>query len=232
MVTRYWMGKWFAIKLLTGMYLCFSQYLLTLTQTIKRATYLVFDVLFINGVYYGGNDLTNRLQKIRDFIIVPYRKAVDRGTIEKNHSFTIIGKQFFDKKYTKKVFDHIRKEKRAGEEAYYYHDEKRHHKTDGLIFTPDEPYVPFTNPKLFKWKYMEKNTIDFKLMPFRDNSRNYIPGASGDETYLLTCRGKGSQGSDIECDVAQFLPEDVVKLKVCFLELTKSKMLTLPFFFL
>jgi hypothetical protein len=46
---------------------------------------------------------------------------------------------------------------------YFYQDDKRYHRTDGIIFTPNSAYIAHTNPQLFKWKYTDKCSIDFKL---------------------------------------------------------------------
>ena len=45
----------------------------------------------------------------------------------------------------------------------FYQDDKRHHKTDGIIFTPDEIYQPKTCENLFKWKYLDMWSIDLKV---------------------------------------------------------------------
>lgn len=68
-----------------------------------------------------------------------------------------------DKAHVHKLFQtHIHTNKQDGER--YYSDDRRHHKTDGVIFTPiDEPYKAKTMPTLFKWKYMDKISLDFKV---------------------------------------------------------------------
>ncbi len=47
-----------------------------------RATYLVFDCIAINGSNYSKESLTDRLKRIRDLIVVPYRSAMDKGIID------------------------------------------------------------------------------------------------------------------------------------------------------
>lgn len=42
---------------------------------------------------------------------------------------------------------------------------KLEHDNDGLIFTVDDcPYYPGTCEQIFKWKPIELNSIDFKLV--------------------------------------------------------------------
>ncbi|KAL6070719.1 HAT C-terminal dimerization domain [Balamuthia mandrillaris] len=199
----------------------------------KRLFYLIFDALCVNGTNHTKENLMGRLKQVRDLVVVRYREAVDNGTIRKSdHPFVLIGKQFFDKKLTKKVFDHIRKDKENGD--YFYRDDKRYHKTDGIIFTPNEAYTVQANRGLLKWKYPEKSSVDFKLLiktprnnqhghpaanarSSASSSSSAMVGASGvaavsGKEYWLVARGRDRQG-DIECDVAQFSSSDRQRLK-------------------
>lgn len=53
-------------------------------MTIRsRATFLVFDCIAINGKNYSKENLTDRLKRIRDLVVVPYRSAIENGIIDK-----------------------------------------------------------------------------------------------------------------------------------------------------
>jgi hypothetical protein len=43
--------------------------------------------------------------------------------------------------------------------------DKRHHKSDGLIFQPDAPYVFGTDVNLVKWKWPELASVDLQVLP-------------------------------------------------------------------
>jgi hypothetical protein len=77
-------------------------------------------------------------------------------------------------------------------------DHKRHHKSDGIIFTPDDPYHAKTTPNLFKWKYLDQISIDLKIQYKANRTAIYF-----------TCGGP--DGIDIEYPI-NLKPEDVNKL--------------------
>src|SRR5689334_7265770 len=107
----------------------------------EKPMYLVFDAIAVNGSPCGHEPLSKRLEVIRKTVIEPYRKAVESSVIPQIHPFILIGKPFFEKTKIKNVLECI-KLTESGER--YYIDQRRHHKTDGLIFTPDRPYQPKT----------------------------------------------------------------------------------------
>lgn len=47
----------------------------------------------------------------------------------------------------------------------YMESDKRHHKSDGLIFQPDAPYVFGTDVNLVKWKWPELASVDLQVLP-------------------------------------------------------------------
>eukprot|EP00005_Dracoamoeba_jomungandri_P005739 CAMPEP_0174252908 /NCGR_PEP_ID=MMETSP0439-20130205/2274_1 /TAXON_ID=0 /ORGANISM="Stereomyxa ramosa, Strain Chinc5" /LENGTH=788 /DNA_ID=CAMNT_0015333607 /DNA_START=26 /DNA_END=2392 /DNA_ORIENTATION=- len=164
----------------------------------KRLMFLVFDVLSVNGKCVTSLPLSARLTHIRDGVVLPYRRAIDKGIIDNDtHPFVIIAKPFYPKKLARKLFSHISVDKSRNPLGdYYFADMKRHHKSDGLVLTPDEAYVPYANPKLFKWKFLE--TINFKLKV-----------AKGQHTLLCT----GDCGRDETCSLVQFSSQDVSRLQ-------------------
>ena len=89
------------------------------------------------------------------------------GLIPQEHPFTLIGKQFMPLKSLSSLVkclsdkDGTRVYK---DETHNGQPPKRYHKTDGLIFTPDLPYVPRTDRGLFKWKYTDEWSIDLKVL--------------------------------------------------------------------
>lgn len=152
----------------------------------NKPMFLIFDALVINGESLVNENLTARLASIRDKVVLPYRHAVETKIFRRPPPFTIIGKQFFPKKAIRSLFQtHIKEE--HGER--YYVDEKRHHKTDGIIFTPDEKYQPKTCQNLFKWKYIEMWSIDLKV------------GFSHQAKRLLSFSCQGDHGYEVPYDL-------------------------------
>ena len=47
----------------------------------------------------------------------------------------------------------------------YRESEKRYHKSDGLIFQPNTPYVFGTDVTLVKWKWPELTSVDLQVVP-------------------------------------------------------------------
>jgi hypothetical protein len=94
------------------------------------------------------------------------------------------------------VFGRIKKDEKTKQR--FYVDDIRCHKTDGIIFTPDEAYHPKTTNNLFKWKYIDKLSLDFKVA-MTHNSDEFILIAQGD-------------GTEVECKSVMFLEDDKKQL--------------------
>lgn len=80
--------------------------------------------------------------------------------------------------FNRQLFSRIRKEEKTGQR--FYKDDIRYHKTDGIIFTPDESYHPKTTYNLFKWKYVDKLSVDFRVTK-GNNINEFILSAQGTE---------------------------------------------------
>lgn len=93
--------------------------------------------------------------------------------------------KFADLQRNIKVNGHIR---------IYDDNRKRRHLTDGLIFTPNRPYNPKGTSNLYKWKFRDLLSVDFRILP------------SHDGTLYLACGG--NDNSVIRCRPLELLPED------------------------
>jgi mRNA guanylyltransferase len=161
----------------------------------QRPIFMVFDVIMINNQYVADKNLSSRLQIIGTDVIAPYRQ-ITKNQFPSSHPFGLIGKTFFPKDQIKKLFAHIRKDERTGQR--FYVDDIRCHRTDGIIFTPDESYHVKTTFNLFKWKYVEKLSVDFKLTRV-NNSNEFILSAQAD-------------GREVACKSVTFLDNDRTQL--------------------
>jgi hypothetical protein len=167
-------------------------------QKTKRPVFLIFDAVVIDGSPVGSKKLTERLEAVRDKVILPYRAAVDGGRIDESAvPFTLIGKAFQSKKQIGTLFSHI---KRGESGDRLYQDNRRSHKTDGIIFTPvNSTYRPTPAAPILKWKFVDKLSADLKIMFDARHQR-----------WGLYCTGDRHQ--DIEVRSVEFSPDDTARL--------------------
>jgi len=132
----------------------------------SKPMYLIFDLLALNGVLLGKELLHKRLEKIGTGVVGPYREAEAARKLPER-PFTIMGKLFLDKTQIHKLNASVKTDSYG--HRFYVDDRLRHHRTDGFIFTPDEPYRPKTVVNLFKWKYVDELSIDLKMSYNRAN---------------------------------------------------------------
>ncbi|EGC30428.1 hypothetical protein DICPUDRAFT_50749 [Dictyostelium purpureum] len=158
----------------------------------KTPNYLVFDVLSINDQIYYDKFLEDRLKVIGSEVVLPIRKKVNSSDVP----FEIMGKSFQPKNKIQDVFKHI-KDDHNGTRTFI--DGRRCHHTDGIIFTPNTPYRPYTDPTLYKWKYCDKWTIDFKV---RDR---------GQKGWFLSC--VANDNIEVDCREVNFSDDDLSKLR-------------------
>jgi len=167
-----------------------------------RVIFLVFDVVAINGVPYYQEGFAKRYQDIGTYVIAPYRKWKDVAGNSSGSPFDMMQKIFHKKDYIEQFFQKIVtiENKTEKKKEKYYKDEKRFHKTDGIIITPTTPYALRKAVTLFKWKYAELQSIDFTCVQGED------PGH-----FHLRCGVDGDV--EQECYYTTFPPEDLQRLK-------------------
>ena len=102
---------------------------------------LVFDAYQVNGEIIKNKGLDERLERATALVKSVLKTSKDPFKIE-----------------MKPVFERDELEKAIKTDFGY--------ETDGLIFTPkDEPARVGTHETMFKWKPLEKNTVDFQVVP-------------------------------------------------------------------
>ena len=102
---------------------------------------LVFDAYQVNGEIIKDKGLDERLDRATALVKSVLKTSKDPFKIE-----------------MKPVFERDELEKAIKTDFGY--------ETDGLIFTPkDEPARVGTHETMFKWKPLEKNTVDFQVVP-------------------------------------------------------------------
>ncbi len=124
-------------------------------EMLPGGTLLVYDAVWVNGENVSQLNFLERYEKMEHMCKGIMRLAKDPITV-KVKKFEVL------------------------EKFQYYLEEvvpKLEHATDGFIFTPvNEPIRLGTHETMFKWKPLEKNTIDFqaKWHPFINKWGLYI----------------------------------------------------------
>lgn len=163
----------------------------------RKPVFQIFDILGIDNQSVCQLPLSERLKIIGAKVIQPLRQVLPPNT---EVPFTLLGKVFLPKHKIADLFARIR-DHHSGERIFS-DDDKRNHFTDGVIFTPNTAYMPYTVQNLYKWKYLDKWTIDFKV-----TERNRV--------WYLCCVGSGNV--EVECREVNFSQEDLDRLKKEFL---------------
>lgn len=114
-------------------------------------SYVVYDVVAINGVWRGGEKLYTRLQLAQTEVIEPRQSYLsEHPNMREQEKFELRLKPMYRCKDTRLLFTDI--------------IPKLQHENDGVIFTPvDMPYKPGTCFDLLKWKPLKHQTIDFRV---------------------------------------------------------------------
>lgn len=135
--------------------------------------YLVYDVVFINGMNAGKEPFfPKRLRDIAKEICDPRIEAMKDGRIRREEEpFSVRAKPFYEITKTCDLLG----EKFAKQLA---------HEPDGLIFQPSEdPYTFGQSPNVLKWKPLSLNSIDFRLKVLPETRMGYAYPFCG---HLLT----------------------------------------------
>ena len=126
---------------------------------------LVFDAYQVNGEIIKDKGLDERLERATSLVKSVLKTSKDPLKIE-----------------MKPVFERSELEKAIKTDFGY--------ETDGLIFTPkDEPARIGTHETMFKWKPLEKNTVDFQVVP-SIREMNYGYDLYVQERGKLICEGR------------------------------------------
>ena len=145
------------------------------------ASFVVFDVISVNGNSVIQAPLKDRLSLVGNTVVKEYREMLVDVI-----PFEVIGKSMFPLNRV----SHILKAIAFENNEHVYRDDKRENRTDGLVFTPgDEPYRSqacgaFSKHRLYKWKFPERNTVDFKILqPFVNPIKLYCVTETGQDAH-------------------------------------------------
>ena len=158
----------------------------------NEMVFMIFDLVALDGSNERGKIFQDRLFSLGG-IVKLYRSNKDKIPFE------IIAKIFHP---VKNIASILKSFATTTDGKRVYNDQdKRFHFTDGIIFAANIPYQNRTNKSMFKWKYPELISVDFKLS-FKEPPRNLNKWS---EYLWFSCFDDDLQ--DIFCRRAEFSPE-------------------------
>ena len=156
----------------------------------KSNIFLTFDILALNGIPKVLLNFRNRLEVLKK-LMVAYRSRLP--PVNDVIITTIVDKLFVEKSHISNLLSKIILEN--GDRVFKDGDGSvRHHRTDGIIFQPDSPYVHSTDLSLLKWKWPELRSIDLEVVqPIKivDGARLQCSGP--DNTRIDCINGNSNQ---------------------------------------
>lgn len=138
-----------------------------LTTSGPQATFMIFDLLLLNGKRFIESKLSERLAMIGQGVIQPYRQRFPQyrsyppnkpltlsleGSLNdgSDHPLAIRAKRFLRKHHLEEIIKFIKPSIHV-ENEYIYDDGDRRNKNDGIIFTPENEGYMCRNVQLLKW---------------------------------------------------------------------------------
>jgi len=129
---------------------------------------MVYDAILVNGVVVGHLNLDDRLASAEEMMKFIIYMKYDKHRLKMKTFHMMKDFEFFMDKYLPTV----------------------QQKIDGLVFTPmNEPIRIGTHETMFKWKPLEKNTVDFLMK--REPSRETPGFKAGASAWRLYIQEKG-----------------------------------------
>ena len=116
--------------------------------------FMFFSLTFLFNFLYRG-DVMNRCAKYLSKPAVSSSGQPVRVT-------KLIRKNFVEKHQLQS--DLLSKISLVEGERVYFDSDRRHHKSDGIIFQPDSPYTFSIDSDLLKWKWSEVRSVDLQVV--------------------------------------------------------------------
>eukprot|EP01038_Epipyxis_sp_PR26KG_P009328 gene9328-12570_t len=140
--------------------------------TYKNYIFLVFDVLLYQHISYVDKIFSIRLLLIQKEILAKYGDYIEnyqKQTRNAYHGIGLVRKAFVKKADLSLLLSKIKYE---NNKRVFYDTDRRHHYTDGIIFQPNNIYIPNRNYELMKWKWSDLRSIDMQIQIIPNNNNN------------------------------------------------------------
>ncbi len=173
---------------------------LVYNRTYKKQVFLMFDVLAIGDQPKLQLPFSKRISLIAEEVNNLCRKYLELKPVEGQEDALWLIRKVFRKKT--EIHDIVNKLKSEDGARVFYENERRHHKSDGIIFQADNAYQMGTCMELFKWKWLELRSVDLQG----------VINTHGD----LRLFAGGPEGTEIDCMLANTValaPYDTYRLR-------------------
>lgn len=163
----------------------------------RFSVFLVFDILSNEGESCAHLPFASRMEMIRGAIMSKCGKIdySSHSSAQTERPMWIIRKKFWPKKDIKQLISHLVSVRGT---RVYKESDRRYHKSDGIIFQPNAPYVFGTDVTVVKWKWPELVSVDLQVVPNRRKNVSNEPSlmAEGPDQTLVDCcmRGRSHVG--------------------------------------
>lgn len=174
-------------------------------QKTQNPYFLLFDCVKLRGTGVAHEFLPKRLQAIGQFI----GRFRERFPNTQYHPFGILGKTVLPKSKLATISGQIATDS-EGRRIYTEGDgTKRCHLTDGLIMAPGNvPYCFGTCFTMFKWKYVDLQSIDFMLR-FEHPLESHVPlHAARPSNRKVELHININQGRTSRCKTTELIQSD------------------------
>jgi mRNA guanylyltransferase len=181
--------------------------------------FLIFDIIALDGQRMWNLPFGERLSSIAS--VVSQFQLYLAPSHDQNLPFAILAKEIVPTTHFNDVKTRIHTDA-SGESVY--RSSLLCHLTDGLIFMPDGIYPLFTCQSMFKWKFTDRQTIDFEIVLSSAKTPNYAPSMrpshtlhssdpwnTGNTSVELHIGGNG--GSSVFIKAATLPPQDFERLR-------------------
>lgn len=170
--------------------------------------FLMYDVIAVDGKSVWNEAMKDRLAHITELV-----KRFDEYMVANPQQplpFTLLQKEIVPKERFEAVRSKIVLQPDGETSVYGDATGSHYHLTDGLIFMPEQRYPLYTCQEMFKWKFVDRQTIDFEVTfpkPFASTSEGYF----GPTTIELHIGGNSS--TTVLIKTVALAPQEFERLK-------------------
>ena len=170
---------------------------LVYNRSLQKMVFLLFDVLLLDGRENVTKPFGARNDIIGTTVMSRYIAYFDDATKkvpgeDKSLATPLIRKIFYKREQLPALVGKLRTE---DGERVFFDSQRRHWKSDGLVFQPDRPYVMAADQHLLKWKWPELRSVDLQARVTRDDKTDKIVvslWAMGPDGVYIDCTANGT----------------------------------------
>jgi mRNA guanylyltransferase len=151
--------------------------------------FLIFDAIAVDGAAVWNQSMSERLSHISN-VVSAFTHASSTSALKL--PFSLLAKEIMPKEKFESVRSKIVIQSDGETSVYGSPSSSHYHLTDGLIFMPECHYPLYTCQNMFKWKFVDRQTIDFEITFPHPNSEPGTTLPVGPTTVELHIGGNSS----------------------------------------